>query len=293
MLPSYLSTGHGSQALSQERLQEYVHLLLIAGGSKETLRQISKGIEILHLAPQIGTIYLGNTVEEVTVPMVARKGKKEPPRGLHLYKVEDFNNEWTRLSQDSEVSQLALIYRALGGKDVTPHPTSKDPLKTSFAAKSFLSYASIDAYNMFFSSSSTSFPASSHGKKERLDIPPGETLDSFQQKARVYLTAICRYYLTDYICAGYELPADCAFLLEEVELTVKEYNTRSRKEESAPSSSYVYNQAWKYLKQYLPQWVLRLAADLYCFGERAPDCAAAFVHEAYFDEDSVVEHDEL
>ena len=38
----------------------------------------------------------------------------------------------------------------------------------------------------------------------------------YQQQAATYLVALCRIFLTDFICAGdYDLPQDCAFLRGE------------------------------------------------------------------------------
>ena len=38
-----------------------------------------------------------------------------------------------------------------------------------------------------------------------------------QTEARLYLRTICRLYLSDFVCAGYELPQSCRDLIGDVD----------------------------------------------------------------------------
>ena len=198
----------------------------------------------------MGTIYLGRRVETERHP-------------LRLFRLEDFDNELQRLSVESGVKEIYSLYTKFGKKDLSPHESSKDPLKTTLAAKSFLSYASVDAYNMFYSDS--------NGTMQRLDIQGGFALSEYQERARAYLVAICRFYITDYICAGYNLPADCQFIMEEVLITVREFKQRGEEE---VDSGFLIG----ILRFFLPTRLLEFLSSFYCYSTPTPECFASFVH---------------
>ena len=198
----------------------------------------------------MGTLYLGKRVESNRQP-------------LRLFRFEEFDNELQRLSLESGVKEIYSLYTKFGKKDLSPHGSSKDPLKTTLAAKSFLSYASVDAYNMFY--------GGNNGTLQRLDIPDGFALNDYQERARAYLVGICRFYITDYICAGYSLPPDCQFILEEVFASVQEFK---RKEEGIIDSGFLVNT----LRLFLPTRLLELLSSLYCYSTPTPECSASFVH---------------
>ena len=45
----------------------------------------------------------------------------------------------------------------------------------------------------------------------------------YKQQASSALHALCRLYLTDFLCAGYTLPPECAALAAEAAESVDEY----------------------------------------------------------------------
>eukprot|EP01036_Dinobryon_divergens_P022453 gene22453-30710_t len=247
---------------SQERFQEFVNFILLSSGSLKFLRENSN-FHINHLVPQVGTIYLGKKVETQRQP-------------LRLFRFEDFDNELKRLSVESGVKEIYALYTKFGKTDLSPHETSKDPLKTTLAAKSFLSYASVDAYNTFYSGS--------NGTMQRLDIPSGFALSEYQERARAYLVAICRFYITDYICAGYKLPADCQFIMEEVLTSVREFK---RREEEIIDSGFLMG----ILRIFLPTRLLEFLSSFYCYKTPTPECFASFVHGT--SSDNTILRDEL
>jgi hypothetical protein len=61
-----------------------------------------------------------------------------------------------------------------------------------------------------------------------MKIPSNHTISSFQQLSQRYLLALCRIYLSDFICGDYQLPATCSFLLNEVTAIVEELRTNDR-----------------------------------------------------------------
>jgi len=266
---------------SQERFQDFINLLLLAGGSKRYLREQSR-FELAHIAPQIGSIHLANLLEA-------------PKQPLQVYRTESFNSEWKRLADDCGVRQLHLMYKKFGSRDLAPHASSKDPLQTSLAAKSFLSYASIDAYNMLYSHRNPSLDKDnstgddsvgrdSSAETERLGVPHGVTLEAHALRARAYLVAICRLYITDYICAGYALPKDCEFILQEVEQLV-----RAQKRTTPASSK---DLLMRTLRAVLPVSWLNYMSSMYCISTPTPECMAEFTHGTVTDDDTGM-HEEL
>lgn len=115
---------------SQERVQEFIRMILLTGGSRSLFRDNVKS-EILHIYPMIGTYVMADKVE----------GKP-----LALYKMENFTSEWERLSKDISVQLLNKIYMERKEKDWRKHNSSADPFHTLVAAKSLFSFASTDAY---------------------------------------------------------------------------------------------------------------------------------------------------
>jgi len=199
-----------------------------------------------------------------------------------MYRTESFASEWKRLADDSGVKQLHLLYEKFGGRDLAPHASSLDPLQTSLAGKSFLSYASIDAYNMLYNHRVPSPDGSSLTAKERLGVPHGVTLETHALRARDYLVAICRMYITDYICTGYELPKDCQFILQEVEQLVKESRRMNPKKWTVLRA----------LRALVPVRWLNYMSIIYCFSTPTPECMAEFTHGTVMDDDTSM-HDEL
>ena len=55
----------------------------------------------------------------------------------------------------------------------------------------------------------------------------GVSRAELQQQAATSLVVLCRIFLTDFLCAGYDLPQDCAFLREEAIKLMKEFNISS------------------------------------------------------------------
>jgi hypothetical protein len=112
------------------RVQEFIRSILLSDASKVLFK--NKNMEMMHIVPMIGTLLAAHRVE----------GKP-----LRLYKLEQFAEEWQRLSKDSKLPMLLDIYNNRTSKQWNYHPTSQDPYRTKLAAKEFLSFASADAHN--------------------------------------------------------------------------------------------------------------------------------------------------
>jgi hypothetical protein len=115
---------------TQARFQEFVRMVLLSGGSRKFFRDLAD-VEILHIAPMIGTL------------MLAHKVEGSP---LTTYRMEQFDTEWAQLSLDLGTPLLDVLHRNRTQSQRPTHKSSSDPLHTTLAAKSFLSFASIDSF---------------------------------------------------------------------------------------------------------------------------------------------------
>ena len=183
------------------------------------------------------------------------------------------------------MKQLFNLYSKFGHKDLSPHVTTGDPLKTTLAAKSFLSYASVDAFNALYGAQVNQSDLEEGTSNWRLGIPEGVELIAYQEKAKSYLIAICRIYFSDYVCADYALPNDCQFLIEEAVGIVKEIQEKERERERGGRSW------WMELlrRKVLPAWGMNLLSSLYCLYDRSPECVASFLYGIPTDRDSFQE----
>jgi len=108
---------------SSERFREFIRLVLSSSVQfdKDSRQDVASG-ELMHVVPFTGTI------------LQARRSKEMKGKGLRLFKVENFNEEWSRLAAESgfdlqRVSQISQI---------APHESSTDPLATKASAYNFL-----------------------------------------------------------------------------------------------------------------------------------------------------------
>jgi hypothetical protein len=116
---------------SQQRIQEFIRMILFYGGNVNFYRDYEKH-DILHIYPMIGTFLLSQKIEL---------------NRLRFYKFESFTEEWIRLSKEVGIPLLQEIYVNRKEKDWKRHNSSADVYQTTLAAKSFFSYASVDIHN--------------------------------------------------------------------------------------------------------------------------------------------------
>jgi len=263
---------------SEERFHEFLRLLVLNGGSRKFSSQYAAaGVD--HLAPQIGTLLHAQLAEE---------------QPLRRYRVESFHSELQRLADDVGAPQLFDLYRSLGGGDLAPHVTSRDPHGTTQAAKSFLSSASREAFEEIFGSSRDTCedspagendcrltcegsPAGGNGSSSNTCEDNGPSVRRQQSAAKSSLVAICRLYLIDYMCLEYPLPADCRFLQQEFDSSLEAYHARKEFVSREQNTMIAYLRAW------LPEWALHIIAVAMC-GWR-PECQTAVMRGLSVDPD--------
>lgn len=112
-----------------ERVMEFINMILMSGGSGSLFRMYD-GVELAHIAPMMGTIFL------------ARSTEKSP---LRMFKIEDFGSEWRRLSRVAAVPELERIFwERKKQQNWLIHASAKDPLEVTRIASSFFAIAGVD-----------------------------------------------------------------------------------------------------------------------------------------------------
>lgn len=116
---------------SVERVMDFIDLVLSTGGSGAPFRLL-EDIELGHIAPMIGTLFLARSVER---------------SNLQVYKLENFGGDWRRLSRHAAIPQLEGIFmHRKQGKNWLVHASASDPYNVTRAATSLLAIAGRDLF---------------------------------------------------------------------------------------------------------------------------------------------------
>lgn len=107
-----------------------------------------------------------------------------------------------------------------------------------------------------------------------------------------YTRALCRLYMSDYVCTDYDLPYICQDLhaeVEELETSWERVEDRRYQKHGSVGMSILHS--------LLPHWLLYSLAEIPCtlLSTSPPTCVAMFVHgdHIYDDEDEELGHEEL
>jgi hypothetical protein len=226
---------------SQRRFKEFFRVVLHSTGSKDFLRDLVMDFKLI--APQIGSLIDASKKEF--------KITDEIPK-IHLYRIEAFNEEWNNIANDSQFQRLSEIGL---NKTLPPFKSSYDPLNTTKRAWELL------------------LPS----LEEKKTIANGDSKKSIelQDESIKYLKAICRIYLVDYICTGYELPLPCQHLQEELQELLSDHLILT-----SPLSLFQ-----KILN--IPIIIRYYLAQIYCFRSSTPECVITFTYgESDFDDEN-------
>lgn len=115
-----------------ERVMEFIQMILSYGGSGIMYRMY-EALELNHLAPMVGTL------------QIARSTEQSP---LRIYKLEDFGNEWRRISRHADLPELRdVFFERKRTQNWLVHASAADSLGVSRAATAFLSIAGRDIFS--------------------------------------------------------------------------------------------------------------------------------------------------
>ena len=190
---------------STQRVKDFIRMLLLSNGSKcaSVFNYSEKDFDdatLNHIAPMISTLIWAK--------------KSSLSHLLRLYKLERFNHEWERLARESSFKSLSKV------KASTPlkrHGSSNDPFNTSRAAKMLLLGAEKTETNL--QSSTVLFQYQRYfislANKLILYFTQHRKLEA-PSESTLYLRVLCRLYVTDFICAGYNFPEACKDIYDEI-----------------------------------------------------------------------------
>lgn len=291
-----------------ERFQSFMLELLSSEGIMNKALFMRRP-DMFHAVPQIGTLVLASTKEKAA---------------FNAFRIEHFDNEWTRLANESSFSRLQEVNdmertAPEGMQTFKPHLSSSDPFMSAFTAWEFLAHAN-DSYLATFTGQpfSCASPASSfHADASDENLFCFKSSPAFmprpahasQAKARAFLRAICRIYLTDFLCAHYALPAECSDLTHEYKSDLKEYTDKIN-EGSSPSASFtaLFMRAFRLLPVVVKHPLAELACTALAVSSTytafrpstmslsLPECIAGFMHDLSllsFENHEEDEYDEL
>lgn len=258
-----------------ERFKEFIRLILLHNGSGKLFRY--PGAEIEHVAPFIGTIH---------------QAAKKEVLPLRLFRVENIESDWGLLAEETGQPNL---WRVWNSKQLWPHQSSTDPYNSSISALDFLAPAmnmTMEQYlalretlpkgNNVAGSASSEETSKARGKRRANKDGPRKLLES-----ALYLRAVCRIYLSDFICGDYPLPDVCRDLHDEV-------FTDSAVHENKESK-----RVWRrtIVERITPHWLLRAIAEVPCMllSRSPPECIGRFIHgnELYDEDNEQEQYDEL
>lgn len=285
-----------------ERFKEFVRFILLHNGSGKLLSYPGTD-ELYHVAPLIGTLQQASQMEHSP---------------LRLFKLETMEADWGRLARDVGQPNLWKVW----SEKFEAHASATDPLRSAATAWEFLAPAvnmTMVEYAALRAARDAELKAHRAATAEalrgpsdtfealRADLLPSGAAAAAASKARaasakppprlrpmhpslssaLYLRAVCRIYLADFVCADYPLPAVCADLHEEV------------MERSAHTERIERGRRWKrtILERLAPTWILRLVAEPFCIflSKAPPECIGRFVvgDDEYNEDNEQEEDDEL
>jgi hypothetical protein len=214
-----------------ERFKEFIRMIINSEGSQSLFR--NRNTELEHIAPQIGVIFSATKVEK---------------KKLNIYRLENFKDEWTRLSKESGLPDL-LDY--LENDQLASHHSSKDPNGTKIAAYKLLNPA-LNKANTCQSNNITSI---------------NDAEDILQNISYHYLRALCRIYLPDFTCLHYDLPQACYSILDDVQISIDNYNNiQANLHKSIANRLYINN--------IIPYYIFEYVATSVCYIllAKSPEC---------------------
>lgn len=299
------------------RFQEFIDTILHFDGSRRIFRTYDANNEMAHIAPQVGTLLAANEAESLPI---------------RLYHLESFKEEWKRFSKDVNQPRMLQIRNALKNQThLWRHPSSEDIYHTKIAAQTFLqsvldmnedhviedilesritlsilpppsatvlkgSQDTQDPYHNYYKDKVSNWYTKAqefkqyltqHGLVKELLIQP-----HYRTAEILYTRALCRIYLSDYVCADYDLPFVCRDIHQEIESLEKEY------EQKEDANRAVYYHAMIYLNQVIPSWLMFNLLEIPCslLSTSPPTCIAKLMHgESLYDRDEDADdvHEEL
>jgi len=305
---------------SPQRFLEFIDMLLLFDGSRRLYKTYDQAQELGHIAPQVGALFSAQQIEHLPLRTYKLEDfsaswkllseETAQPRLLQVNEaMRNHPKLWQHKSSNDEFGTSKAAWEVLW---VGLNITTAQLQAAEEAERSRQLAVQAEEQELSKMRRKLGLPdrdsAADVGKKasdsrdsgraynvtETVDVsgqPFWLTLPPFLVPEVVYTRALCRIYLSDFVCADYELPAVCRDMVQEIDVFTLEYETKQRA------------RAWAHrslANTLLPQWLLYILAEVPCtlFADSPPTCIANFVHGEVLEEEDEYdeydnEHDEL
>ena len=300
---------------SPHRFLEFIDMILLFDGSRRLFRTYDRSKELCHIAPQIGTLFAANAMEALPIRTYKLEAfgdnwkelsrETAQPRLLQVNEaLKNHPKLWQHKSSDDEYNTTKAAWKIL---HVGLNVTTAQLQAAEQAERNRLLAAQVEEQELRQMRERLGLPepgvpadkASSSGLRDAGNPAPYSVTDTVDMSGQpfwltlpqylvpevVYTRALCRIYLSDFVCGDYALPPVCSDLVKEIDTFTLEYETKQRA------------RAWAHrslANTLLPQWLLYLLAEVPCslLADSPPSCIANFVHgEALHEEDEYDEYD--
>ena len=204
---------------------------------------------------------------------IAKQIEREP---LHVYRADNLQSEWERVTNDSTVLYLADMYTGL---------------------LDYISSRNFSAFNILLdamTSTATNWTKinKSHNQLQyEWPVSVGGLRTQSVQLSVPHVRILCRVYFFDFIFADYPLPLVCSDMYKEAQQDLQKHLLFKRTTISHQSTGYVLKGwgLWKAfvaagMRRCLPESVLQWVAAVLCFRQVSPLCRSEFVYGAEDDE---------
>lgn len=228
---------------SEERFKEFIRIIIFSNATKHLFKGTHRPLQ--HIAPQIGTLY---------------RGMIEENQLLHQYRLENIKNDWKQLTIDSGFVGLDNVYS-------DDHSSSFNLTNVNKGAKSFINKGL--SYNLLINENNSE------------DNYSNKFMDNKDKDGNTnyhYIRALCRFYLSDFQCTGYDLPKQCQDIGLEINPLIDEYlvnlpinniNKQSSCSNRSPTLKNIIN--------IIPDSLVQSITYILCyFSNSSPRCALSY-----------------
>ncbi len=309
------------------RFMEFIDMVLMFDGSRRIFKTFDTSSEMAHIAPQVGTIFAANLAESLPLRQYKLEAFRDEWRSLseetaqpRLLQVREalknHTNLWSHPSSGDEYNTTRASSEFIENATVITMEQLKQAEEKERAARVARAVRELERVQVQFklglaenteviaattavdrlraeenSATQSSRPYKITDTVADTGTPFWLTLPEFRTQEVYYTRALCRIYLSDFICTDYSLPDVCADIIEDVDIYTAEYELKQREKAWANRSL---------ANTLLPDWLLYAIAEIPCtlFADSPPSCISSFVHGDVLDEKDDFDewpddHDEL
>ena len=236
------------------RVKEMIRMILhYDGSSSQMIREL--GYDISHFFAQVNVLLIAGNAEAVP---------------LQQYKIEQFQQDWERFANSTPIP-----YHLTGSvqRDISQRSNSQ----SWHVSQADLHKAKASATELLLDRRRIDVEDADGAATERV-VDGAEVDQDERRESRVYVRAVCRLYLPDYVCLDYPLPPECQDLYDELHRDEQEYADANTATAPSPSTRSWLLQYLDVALRSLPlckvfpmtHWPLSVLMEVPCWGHADP-----------------------